>query len=82
MSTNVRGHTTTAQELIPGAYERSTLTRRQAGSMGGPAFGSADVPIGPSSMAAATIAEREKEGGGALSQRRHHNATTQHRGGS
>ena len=58
-----------AQELIPGAYERRTLTHRQSGSMGGPAFGSADLPIGPSSMDAATIAEREKEGGGAVSQR-------------
>jgi hypothetical protein len=72
----------TAQELIPGAYERSTLTHRQSGSMGGPAFGSADPPIGPSSMDAATIAEREKEGGGALSQRRHVRAKTQHRGNS
>jgi hypothetical protein len=71
MNTKLRGSATTAQELIPGAYERRTLTRRQAGSMGGPAFGSADPPIGPSSMDAATIAEREKEGGGALSQRRH-----------
>lgn len=58
------------QKLIPGAYERSTLTYRQSGSMGGPAFGSADLSIGPSSMDAATIAERKKEGGGALSQRR------------
>ncbi|MBI2828482.1 MAG: hypothetical protein HYX77_04325 [Acidobacteria bacterium] len=70
MRTNLRGDKTTARELIPGAYERSTLTHRQPGSMGGPAFGSADAPIGPGSMDAATIAERQKEGGGALSQRR------------
>jgi hypothetical protein len=54
--------------LIPGAYERNTLTYRQPGSMG--ADTSVAVPIGPSSMDAATIAEREREGGGAPSQRR------------
>lgn len=61
---------TVARTLIPGAYERNTLTHRQSGSMGGPAFGSVNVPIGPSSMDAATIADREKEGGGASSDRR------------
>lgn len=65
-----RGHAPTARELIPGAYERNTLTRRQPGSMGGPGFGSADPPVGPIPMDAATIAERQKEGGGALSERR------------
>jgi hypothetical protein len=54
--------------LIPGAYERNTLTYRQPGSMG--ADTSVAVPIGCSSMDAATIAEREREGGGAPSQRR------------
>jgi len=58
------------QSLIPGAYERNTLTHRQSGSMGGPAFGSTDVPDGPGSMSAATIADREMEGGGGVSQRR------------
>ena len=58
-----------AQALIPGAYERNTLTYRQPGSMGGPASGSAPASTGPSSMDAATIAEREKEGGGGVSQR-------------
>jgi hypothetical protein len=53
---------------IPGAYERNTLTYRQPGSMG--ADTSVAVPIGSSSMDAATIAEREREGGGAPSQRR------------
>ena len=70
MSTTLGGDATTAQELIPGAYERRTVRPRQPGSMGGPAYGSADLPIGPRPMDAATIAEREKEGGGALSQRR------------
>jgi hypothetical protein len=60
---------TAAQRMIPGAYDRGTLTYRQAGSMGGPASGSATQPIGPSSMDAATIAESEKAGG-ALSRRR------------
>jgi len=52
-----------AQRLIPGAYDRTTLTHRQPGSMGGGAFGS-NMPSGPSSMDAATIAERQLEGGG------------------
>ena len=71
MRKNIRGDTMTARELIPGAYERRMVTPRQSGSMGGPAFGSASVVIGPSSMNAATIADREREGGGAVSQRRH-----------
>ena len=58
-----------AQALIPGAYERNTLTHRQMGSMGGPAFGSSDIPVGPSSLSAATVADREMEGGGGVSQR-------------
>ena len=58
-----------AQALIPGAYERNTLTHRQLGSMGGPAFGLTDIPIGPSSLSAATVADREMEGGGGVSQR-------------
>ena len=58
-----------AQALIPGAYERNTLTHRQMGSMGGSAFGSSDIPIGPSSMSAATVADREMEGGGGIGQR-------------
>lgn len=43
--------------------------------MSGPAFGSPDLPIGPTLMDAATIAERQKEGGGAANQRRHDRAT-------
>src|SRR6185436_10321599 len=58
-----------AQRLIPGAYDRTTLTHRLPGAMGGGAFGSG-MPSGPSSMDAATIAERELEGGGAVSERR------------
>ena len=54
--------------LIPGAYERNTLTYRQPGSMG--VSTSVAVPIGSGSMDAATIADREREGGGAPSQRR------------
>ncbi len=59
-----------AQALIPGAYEQNTLTHRQVGSMGGSPFGMTDVPIGPNTLSAATIADRELEGGGAVSQRR------------
>jgi hypothetical protein len=70
MNTDPGRRFTDARHLIPGAYERNTLTHRQLGSMGGPAFGSANVLIGSGSMDAATIADREMEGGGALSQRR------------
>ena len=68
MSIDLRdaGH---AVPLIPGAYERNTRPYRQPGSMG--ADRSVAVPIGSSSMDAATIADREREGGGAPSQRRH-----------
>ena len=58
-----------ARALIPGAYERNTLTHRQTGTMSGPAFGSDGVPPGSSLMDAATIADREMEGGGGISQR-------------
>ena len=67
MSTNLRN---AAQRLIPGAYDRTTLTYRQAGAMSGPAFGSPDQPSGAGSMDAATIAEHELEGGGGRSERR------------
>ena len=69
MSIDVRGVAMDVGPLIPGAYERNTLTHRQAGSMGGPAFGSANAAIGPSSLDAALIADREMEGGGGVSQR-------------
>jgi hypothetical protein len=67
MSTDLPKHA--GRLLIPGAYDRTTLTHRQPGSMGGAAFGS-ESPRGPSSMDAATIAERELEGGGSVSERR------------
>ena len=56
--------------MIPGAYERTTPTSRQPGAMGGSAAGSVTAPMTPSSVDAATIADREREGGGAPSQRR------------
>ena len=58
-----------AQKLIPGAYEQNTLTHREPGAIGGPPFGVSDLPIGASTMAPVTIAERQKEGGGGISQR-------------
>ena len=61
-----------AQALIPGAYERNTLTYRQPGSMSGPAYGSAEVPVGDNLLDAATTLDREMEGGGGVSQRPHH----------
>ena len=69
MSIDIRGVATRVQPLIPGAYERNTLTHRQAGSMGAPAFGSANAATGPGSLDAALIADREKEGGGGMTQR-------------
>jgi hypothetical protein len=54
--------------IVPGAYERNTLTRRQPGSMG--ADTSVAAPVGSNAMDAATIADREREGGGAPNQRR------------
>jgi hypothetical protein len=53
-----------ARKLIPGAYDQNTPTQRQPGTMGGAPFGSTDMPVGASTMSAATIAERRKEGGG------------------
>lgn len=58
-----------AAKLIPGAYERNTLTQRQPGAMSGAPFGTDGIPAGPSTMSALTIAEHEKEGGGGISQR-------------
>jgi hypothetical protein len=57
-----------AAPLVPGADERNTLTYRQTGAMG--VDPSVTVPAGSSSMDAATIAEREREGGGSPSERR------------
>jgi hypothetical protein len=54
--------------MIPGGYERKTLTHREPGSMG--ADPRVALPVGVGSMDAATIAERQREGGGAPSQRR------------
>ena len=74
--------TSQPQVLIPGAYEQNTLTHRQMGSMGGPAFGSTGVPTGSSSLSAATIADREMEGGGGASQRRPRIAAQSQAGGA
>ena len=71
--TDFREHA--ARRLIPGAYDRTTLTGRQPGSMGGGAFGSAAASMGPSSMDAATIADREMEGGGGGVSERRRSAT-------
>lgn len=60
MSIDGPGVVTGVQPLIPGAYERNTLTYRQPGSMSGPAFGSESASIGPSSLDAALIADREQ----------------------
>ena len=60
---------TMRQAISPGAYDRSTLTHRQSGSMGGAASGTAGLPDAPSSLDPATILEREREGGGGASQR-------------
>ena len=60
--------TQVAKTLIPGARERSTLTPRRPGS-GGFASRTTTIPAVDSSMDAATIAGRQREGGGAPNQR-------------
>jgi hypothetical protein len=65
-----------AAPMIPGAYERTTARPRQPGTMGGSPFGSATEAPAHTSMDAATIADREREGGGAPSQRRRRTSTT------
>jgi hypothetical protein len=64
MSSAVRDDAARTQTLIPAAFERRPVTRRQTGVMSGPAFGSLDPPIGPSPMDETTRGERRKEGGG------------------
>lgn len=50
--------------IIPGAYERNTLTHRQPGSMGGHGLGSVAVPFGSfPTMDAVGLADRQREGG-------------------
>ena len=68
MTTNVGE--SAARRIIPGAYDRTTLTHRQPGSMGGGAFGSGQSPNDPGAIDAALVAERELEGGGGVSERR------------
>jgi hypothetical protein len=64
---DLRANAGKAARLVPGAYERNTLTYAEAAPIS--ASGVA-VPIGSSSMDAATTRDREWEGGGAPSQRR------------
>jgi hypothetical protein len=61
---------TGAGSIIPGAYERDTLTHSQPGAPSGPAYGSDDQPQGATTMDEVTIREHEKEGGGAPRRRR------------
>ena len=62
--------------MIPGAYERNTLTYRQSGSMGGGTFGADPVASAVNTLDATTIREREREGGGDASQRPPRQAAT------
>ena len=64
-----------ALRLIPGAYERNTLTSRQPGSSGGAAYGTDGLANGAGTLSPVTIAERQKEGGGGASQRPHPSVT-------
>jgi hypothetical protein len=68
MSIDFRADAGKARPLIPGAYERNTLTYPEPGSSSG--SGSVALPVDSSTMDAATIADRQWEGGGAPSQRR------------
>jgi len=61
------GHT--SADLIPGARERSTLTHRQPGAMGGDPYGT-DTPTAPADWEdEATRREHELDGGGAQRER-------------
>ncbi len=56
---------TVAKEPIPGERDRSTLTHRQPGSIGGRFWGADAVAVDPTTlMDAATIHDRRLEGGG------------------
>jgi hypothetical protein len=56
--------------IIPGAYERDTLTRRQPGAMTGAAYGTDGLDGGETLLDAATRAERQREGGSRTRHRR------------
>jgi len=61
------GHT--SADLIPGAYDPSTLTYREPGSIGGDPYG-ADIPaVAPQWEDGETCREHEWEGGGSLRER-------------
>ena len=64
MSSAVQEDAARAKTLIPAAFEKRPVTRRQTGVMSGPPFGSLDPPSGPSPMDETTRGERRKEGGG------------------
>ena len=66
MTIDPRTDAAKAKSLIPGEYERNTLIHREPAPTG--AFAVA-MPTN-STMDAATIADREREGGGGPSQRR------------
>jgi hypothetical protein len=57
---------TERRHMIPGAYEQITRMGRQPGSMGGGLFGAGDVSSDTSTMSAATVEDRQREGGGLL----------------
>ena len=56
------GHT--SADLIPGAYDASTLTHREPGAMGGDPYGADIPPAAPDWEDAETCREHEREGGG------------------
>ena len=70
MSIDLRADAERAGSLIPGAYERNTLTHREPGAMGAASV-SVAASAGSNLMDASTTAEREREGGGAPNQRNH-----------
>jgi hypothetical protein len=61
----LRVHQASATDIVPGQREAGRLTRFDM-----PATSMRALPVGPSTMDAATIAERQREGGGAPSERR------------
>ena len=64
------------EPMIPGNRDKTTLTHRQPGAIGGDPYG-ADIPAAaPQWEDEATRTEYERDGGGARRERKHHEEKT------
>ena len=60
------------EPMIPGDRDKTTLTHRQPGAIGGDPYG-ADIPAAPPQWEDdANRKEHERDGGGAPRERKHH----------